>query len=178
MALAEALQTCAPDVVFSLLGTTQARAREAARTGQKADYEAVDVGLSLMLLEAAATLPKRPRFVYLSSIGAGPGARGAYLQARARVEAAVQTSHVPWTIARPSFITGPDRDERRPMERVGATVSDAVLGLFGALGARKLAARWASTTNTALAAALVDAALDPAAAGRILESEELHGSSS
>lgn len=157
-ALQAALRACAPTLVFSLLGTTQARARAAVRAGgAPSDYEAVDVGLSLQLLEAVKGLPVRPRFVYLSSAGAGPGARGAYLQARARVEAAVMASGVPYTVARPSFITGSDRDESRPGERIGAVVSDAALGVLGLLGARRLAARYKSTTNTALAAALVRA---------------------
>jgi hypothetical protein len=41
------------------------------------------------------------------------------------------------------------------------------------LGARGLAARWRSTTSGTLAAALVRLALDPAAEGRVVESDEL-----
>lgn len=175
-AMRAALRACAPNVVFSLLGTTQARARAAARAGgAPADYAAVDVGLTLQLLAAAQALPVRPRFVYLSSIGAGPNARGAYLQARARVEAELRAGGVPFTIARPSFITGSDRDESRPGERISAAVGDTALAVIGVLGGRRLAERWSSTSNTALAAALVRAALDPAAADRVLESEALRG---
>lgn len=173
-AIAEALRRVAPTQVYALLGTTVARARAAERAGEApADYEQVDVGLTLRLLAACRALPRPPRFVYLSSIGVHPDARGAYLQARARVEDELRKSGVPYTIARPSFITGPDRDESRPLERAGAAVSDAALSLLGVFGAKRLAARFRSTTNVALAAALVRAASDPAAENRVLESEQL-----
>ena len=51
------------------------------------------------------------------------------------VERAVAGSGLPYAIARPSFITGPDRDEFRPGERIGAMVSDAALArTFDACG--------------------------------------------
>lgn len=172
-AIAAALRRCAPTQVYALLGTTQAKARASVRAGQPpADYERVDVGMTLTLLHAARSLPRPPRFVYLSSIGAGPGARGAYLQARSRVEAELIASGVPYTIARPSFITGSDR-EGRLLERASATLVDGMLTVFGALGARRLAARWGSMTGAALAGALVDAAGDPAAENQVLEAEAL-----
>jgi hypothetical protein len=59
-------------------------------------------------------------------------------------------------------------------ERVGAGAIDLALGAASLLGMKRLAARYRSTTNTALAAALVRLAGDPAAAGRIVESEDLH----
>jgi nucleoside-diphosphate-sugar epimerase len=173
-AIEAALRRVAPTQVYALLGTTVARARAAERAGEApADYERVDVGMTLMLLNACRTLSNPPRFVYLSSIGAHPRARGAYLQARARVEEELRRSGVPYTIARPSFITGPDRDESRPLERAAATVGDAALSLLGAFGARRLAARWRSTSNVSLAEALVRAAADPAAENSVLESEQL-----
>lgn len=173
-AIAEALRRVAPTQVYALLGTTVARARAAVKAGvAPADYQQVDVGLTLMLLNACRTLPRPPRFVYLSSTGVHPQVRGAYMQARARVEDELRKSGVPYTIARPSFITGPDRDEARPLERAGAAVSDAALSVLGLLGARRLAARYRSTTNVALAAALVRAAGDPAAENRVLEADEL-----
>lgn len=65
-----------------------------------ADYERVDVGLTLMLLEAALAAGNRPRFVYLSAAGVrGLHDGNAYIRARRRVEAAVQASGLPFTIA-------------------------------------------------------------------------------
>ncbi len=79
---------------------------------------------------------------------------------------------LPYLIARPSFITGPDRAEFRPGERLGARVSDALLGLARLMGARRLWAHYRSTTAAVLAGALVRSAGDPRT-NRILESEEL-----
>ena len=155
--------------------TTRAGGGAAARPGAApADYERVDVGLTLMLLAAAQAAGNRPRFVYLSATGVrGPADGNAYMRARGRVEAAVRSSGLPFTIARPSFITGGDRDESRPMERVGAAVTDATLGLVGLLGGSRVRDRYRSTTNTALAAALVRSAADPRALDRVLDSEDL-----
>jgi uncharacterized protein YbjT (DUF2867 family) len=157
-----------PTLLFALLGTTRTRA---AREG--ASYETVDYGLTAMLLRAALAADLRPRFVYLSAAGVGPRAAGAYMQVRWRFERELAASGVPYTIARPSFITGPDRDEDRPAERFAARASDGLLALAGALGGRKLRDRYHSTTNAVLGEALVRLALDPAAANSIAEGAAL-----
>ena len=163
-----------PDVVFALLGTTRARARrERAETGRDAGYEAVDYGLTMMLLAAARACGSEPRFVYLSAIGVQEGTTNPYLAVRARVEAALREGGLPYTIARPSFITGPDRDEFRPAERVGAWLVDGVLSGLAHLGSTRLRERYGSMTNVVLAEALVRVALEPGMAGRVVESEEL-----
>ncbi len=163
-----------PTVVFALLGTTKARARAAERVGAaSADYQAVDWGLTMLLVEAAQAVAAK--VVYLSSAGADARSRSAYLAVRGRVEARLEASGRPFVSARPSFITGPDRDEPRAAERLGAAVADGVLGLAGALGARRLRDRYRSTTNVALARALVRLGLDDGAAG-IFESEALRDS--
>ncbi len=173
-ALTATLVRCKINQVFVLIGTTKARAQAAARAGQApADYDRVDVGLSLLLIAAAVAANTQPRVVYLSATGVRDRGGNAYMQARARVEAALRTSGLPFTIARPSFITGPDRDESRPLERIGAVVSDAVLAGIGLVGGRRLRDRYRSTTNAALATALIDLAADPEAAGRTVESEDL-----
>jgi uncharacterized protein YbjT (DUF2867 family) len=155
-ALKAALLRAAPTQVYALLGTTQKRARAAAAAGAPpADYTAVDVGLTLMLLRAAAALPEAPRFVYLSSLGADPDARGAYLRARGQVEQQLRQSTLPYTIARPSFISGSDRPESRPAERISALLADGVLGVLGALGARTLRDRLRSNSAQGLARALI-----------------------
>ncbi len=171
-AMAETLRRLRPDLVFALLGTTRARGRVAAARGAVDTYESVDYGLTRLLLDAAVAAGHGPRFVYLSSVGVGPGSRNPYLAVRARLEADLRASGLPFTIARPSFITGPDRDEDRPMERLGAGAVDAVASALGALGLRSVE-RWRSTTPGTLAGALVRLALDPAAAGRVVESEAL-----
>ncbi|MCB9506981.1 MAG: NAD(P)H-binding protein [Myxococcales bacterium] len=173
-ALASRLTELRPDVVFALLGITRAgAAREKKRTGVEPSYETIDYGLTVLLLDAISDAGLSPRFVYLSSLGTSATASGEYLRWRWKAEERVRKSGLPFTIARPSFITGDERDEDRPGERIGAAVASVVLGASAALGAKRFAKRYGSRTNTQLASALVDAALDPAKANRTLESEEL-----
>jgi len=175
-ALIATLARIRPDAVFALLGTTKARTREASKRGDdpsKLGYEAVDYGLTAMLLRAVRAAEVRPRFVYLSSAGVKEGSTNAYLEVRARFERELRESGVPYTIARPSFITGPDREEDRPMERLGSAVADAGLGLLGALGAKKLRDRYRSNTAGTLGASLVRHAFEATSANVVLESERL-----
>jgi uncharacterized protein YbjT (DUF2867 family) len=170
-AMAATMARLEPSVVFALLGTTRKRAR---RSGDPNEgYETVDYGLTRLLVDAAAGTGAR--FVYLSSAGVSDRSRSAYLSARAKAEQAVRASGLPFVIARPSFITGPDRDDGRPGERVGAAVADGALAIAGIFGARKLRARYRSTSNLTLADALVRLALDPDAANSVVESEGLRG---
>jgi nucleoside-diphosphate-sugar epimerase len=169
-ALAATLAERRPSVLFALLGTTRARAT---REGTAAPYETVDYGLTRRLLDAALAAGLACKVVYLSAAGVSPTARGAYLAVRWRLEGELRGCGLPYVIARPSFITGPDRDEPRAGERVAAAATDALLGIAGALGARRLRDRYRSTTNVILADALVRLALNPAATAVIAESEAL-----
>lgn len=175
-ALTATLRRLQPALVFALLGTTRARIKAVARVGQDPlaqTYEAVDYGLTALLLRAAKAGGANPRFVYLSAAGVNPKSRSPYYRARVKLEEELQASGLPYLIARPSFISGPGRDEARPGERIGSALIDGALALAGALGAKRFQARYASTTNTVLAQALVRLALDPAAANRVFESEAL-----
>jgi nucleoside-diphosphate-sugar epimerase len=173
-ALTAAVVEAAPDAVFGLLGTTRAKASAAARRGEDATYEAVDRDLTLMLLRAARACPRPPRFVYLSSLGADLPRGNRYLQARHDVEQALMAqADLPWTIARPGFLTGPDREERRAFERVTAVVGDALMGALAAVGAPGLRDRYGSLSAADAAQGLVRVALDPAMAGRFVESPGL-----
>jgi len=175
-AMGSTLEALRPDCVFALLGTVRARMRKARAEGRDPSaesYEAVDYGLTRILLVAARECGASPRFVYLSAAGVKEDTIHPYYLARARMEQELAESGLPYAIARPSFITGPDRDDGRPAERAGAAAADALLGLAGLLGARKLRDRYASTTNVALARALVKLALAPQAGNRVYASEEL-----
>lgn len=175
-AMRDRLVALAPTLVFALLGTTKARAKAAARTGAPpADYEAVDYGLSAMLLQAASAVQPAPRFVYLSSIGVRDGARNPYLAVRARLERELREAPVHYIVARPAFITGDDREESRPVERWSARAGDAMLALAGRLGARSVEQRWASITGASLARGLVRLALDPMAVNLEVYSDRLRG---
>ncbi|MCX4243252.1 NAD(P)H-binding protein [Paraliomyxa miuraensis] len=173
-ALTRTLRTLRPTVVLALLGTTRARARREGK-GAVEGYEAIDHGLTMMLLSAARACGSGPRFVYLSAAGLSEGTRNPYMRVRVRVEQALREGELPYTIARPSFITGSERDESRLGERVGAVVADGLLGLAGMLGGRTLRDRYQSMTNVELAAGLVRVALDPGFENRVAEGEDLRG---
>lgn len=153
-ALAARLREAEVAQVYVVIGTTRTRARTDGVTGDI--YEAIDVGLTRIAVEAARASERRPRIVYLSSVGADPGARSAYLAARGRAEAIVTGAGLPWVIARPSFITG-DRDPRdsRRGERGALVIGDGLLAVAGLLGGKALRAKYRSTTADVLASALI-----------------------
>jgi uncharacterized protein YbjT (DUF2867 family) len=169
-ALSSALKTAAVTHVFCLIGTTRNRAKADSIKGNI--YEAVDLGLTRMLVTAAVSAGNKPRFLYLSSIGASTSASSAYLKARGQAEDVVRSSGLPWLIARPSIISGPGRDDTRPGERIAGSVADGALAIFGAPGAKNQRARYRSTTPEILAGALVRLTLD-GAADRVLDGDEL-----
>jgi len=168
--LTATLQWEKPDLVFALLGTTRKRARAAARDGVDAGYEAVDYGLTVMLIDACRGLDCR--FVYLSSIGVGPRAAGAYLKVRWRAEEHLRQSGLDWTIARPSTISG-DRDETRPGEATAAAVGDKLLKVARLFGASRAADTWASNTGRSLGYALARLSIDPAFSGQVVQGADL-----
>ena len=141
-----------PDQVYVLIGTTRNKAKSDAVQGNI--YEAVDLGLTRIAVEAARASEVKPRIVYLSSVGADASARSAYLKARGQAEDVVKGSGLPWVIARPSIITG-EREDGRLGERSAAVVGDGLLAVGGVLGARSLRARYRSTTPDVLASALI-----------------------
>ena len=165
-----------PTHVFALLGTTQARAKKEGLGGGSAAYDAVDIKLTELLIEAALRQAQPPRFVYLSSVGAESG-QGAYLAARKRIEdrltsSALPYTILPYTIARPSSIVG-ERDDARAMERFGVPLIEGALRVASVFGAKKTAGRYRAITGEALAAALVRLAFDPTWTRRIAEREDL-----
>lgn len=175
-ALAETMKRLKPAYIFALLGTTRARMKQAARQGldpQTQNYDSVDYGLTSMLIRGAKAGGSEPRFIYLSATGVSDRATSAYYVARRKAEKELMESGLAYTIARPSFIGGPGRDDKRRMEIIGILLANAFFDFAGFLGARKISARYRSTTNTILAKALVRLALDPKAENRIFESEEL-----
>ena len=172
-AIAQTLARLSPAYVFALLGTTRKRTRREAGRGVDSSYEAVDYGLTALLMDATRRAAPQARFIYLSSIGVTGPSANPYLDVRWRVESELKDSGLDYVIAQPSFITGADREERRPTERITAVLADGLLGVLGAVGARTLRDRYASLTGTQLGAALVAAALDPALGKRTLDAAQL-----
>lgn len=173
-AIAATMRAHAPTMIFALLGTTRSRARSEGMGAVQA-YARIDYGLTKWLIDAAVACEVPPRFVYLSAATVKPGTRNAYLAARVRCEDALRDSGLPWTIARPSFISGGDREESRPLERVGSVVGDAALAVVGLFGGGKMRDRYRSVDAATLGRGLVRVALDPAYAGRTVYAEELRG---
>jgi uncharacterized protein YbjT (DUF2867 family) len=142
----------APSQIYILIGTTRSRARSEQVQGDI--YEAIDLGLTQLAVDAVKHAATPTRIVYLSSVGADEGARSAYLRARGKAEALVRNAGLPWAIARPSLIMG-NRDESRPGSAVAAFVGDGLLALAGVMGGKQLRGRYRSTTADVLASALI-----------------------
>jgi len=156
-ALASTLARVEPTHVFALLGTTRRRMR--ADGEERNTYEAVDYGLTSLLLRATRAASPRARFVYLSSVGASE--RGsAYLRARGRIERELRESGLSWITARPAFVTGADREEARPAELIAGRTVDAFLRALALVGVRGPARRYGSLSGAALARALAALAED------------------
>jgi len=150
-----------PDRFFLLLGTTAAREKQAAASGAgEASQTTVDLGLTMLAIDAARTASPGTGLIYLSALGASASGNQ-YLRVRATIEAALAAGPNPFTVVRPSFITGPGRDEERIGERVGALAVDAFCTVLRVVGNRRRAARWASITGPALADILVGLAAQP-----------------
>jgi uncharacterized protein YbjT (DUF2867 family) len=105
------------DAVLSAIGTTRAQFAEGV------SYETVDFGTTVSLLAAAKRGNVR-HFVLMSSHGAGRPV-GPYLAWKAKAERAVIASGVPYTIVRPSFLTGGGRRFPR--------IADAAIGALGSV---------------------------------------------
>lgn len=163
-----------PTHVFALLGTSRKRARHSSREEERrAPYEAVDYALTSMLLKACVASGIRPRFVYLSSLGADASARNAYLRVRGRLERELRDSGIDFVVFRPSFITGPDREERRVAERIGAWVTDAMVRLMEIVRLGRFVRRLESIDASTLAGAMVAASVSPDSANAVLERDRL-----
>ncbi len=162
-----------PSVVFALLGTTRKRAHQEGKLGRDVSYASVDYGLTSLLIRAAQASSSCQRFVYLSAVGVKPTSSVPYLKARALAEAELQQSALPYTIARPSLITGQDRLEHRRGERIASVLSGGLLTAAGWLGARKFRDRYQALTGQVLARGLIRVATDPGCENQIVHTEEL-----
>jgi uncharacterized protein YbjT (DUF2867 family) len=164
-----------PDIVCGFLGITRAgAAREEKRTGKRPNYQEVDFGYTNMALQACRAHAPAARFLYLSSTGISDSEpSNAYMHARWVMEKELRASGQPWTIARPSFITGDNRQESRPAERFAGSLVGGIGGALRALGMPWVDDHWGPMTNEQLASALLNAATAPDCQNRILEAADL-----
>ena len=150
-----------PDRLFLLLGTTATRARAAhGAGGVDASQGAIDLGLTMLAIGTARVASPEAGLVYLSALGAS-ATGNEYLRVRATIEAALVAGPNPFSVVRPSFIAGDDRDEARPGERFAAAAVDALCAVLRLAGQRQHAAALASITGGELARILVDLAQQP-----------------
>lgn len=157
-AMGAAIERLQPTIVFALLGTTRARAD----FESDASYEAVDYGLTRLLLDAVRAHAPAALFVYLSAIGARESTRNRYLAVRGRLERELRESGLRHLVARPAFISGDDRDEPRPVERLAARILDGALAMAARMSGSGLRDRYASLSGSELGRGLVRLALTDA----------------
>ncbi len=170
------IKSLAPTLIFALLGTTKKRAAELKNKGgstQDESYEKIDFGYTALLIDAGVELSIQPRFVYLSSLGVSEKSPGAYMRARWKTEEHLRKSPLAYTIIQPCFISGIDRQENRPLERMGAIIGDSALSVLSLIGGGKLKAKYESIDAKTLAGAMVRLGLDSAAENTIVTSESL-----
>ncbi len=163
-ALAAAVRGC--DAVVSLVGTMRAR------FGAGDTYESADIGSTRQLTEAA-TRGDVPRFLLLSSFGAG--GMGAYLKMKGECERIVrETPGLRWTIFRPAALVSPEGGgEGTHGKREVPGVAIAAGGLMRRLpGLRGVVDDWRPMPLELLVAAMV-AVLENPRDGAILSGRDL-----
>lgn len=142
------------DTVFCCLGTTLRQA------GSESAFRAIDHDLVLAAAHRARELGVR-HFVLVSALGADPQSRVFYSRLKGETEQALQAMDWPQlTIARPSLLLGPRR-EQRLLEWLAAPVARLLLG------------KWRAISACTLARALWRLALEEGHGVRIVESDEL-----
>lgn len=159
-----------PTHIFHLAGSTLAQAKAEGFAGSAS---AKDLELFECLLQAALQLPEAPRFIYLSSRGAGQRSGSAYLRVRHQCEQLLVDSGLPYTIARPGLITGPDRSPPRTGERVAAALLHPLARAFELVGLGGVGARLRPFDATEVAFGLVHAGFNYTTIGRVLQADEL-----
>lgn len=113
-----------PKIAFCTLGTTIKKA------GSQSAFESIDHDAVVVFAKAALAKGARS-FVHVTSIGSDPNASSFYLRVKGQTERDVAALGFETVVAlRPSFLDG-DREESRPLERVGLSVARALGPVLG-----------------------------------------------
>lgn len=147
----------APEAAFCSLGTTIKRA------GSQEAFRAVDHDAVVTFAKAARQKGARV-FVHVTALGADAKSSVFYNKVKGEVEKAVEGLGFPSVyVLQPSILDG-DREESRPMERVGLAVGRALGPLLG---------KYRPTPAKAVAAAMVDAAKHAEPGAHVVDAEEI-----
>lgn len=157
----EALDGLAVEVAISTLGTT----RKAA--GSMAAFEAIDRHAVAAFARSAKAAGAR-QWMMVSSVGANPASRSAYLAVKGRAEADVLALGFDRSdIYRPGLLVG-ERKESRPAERLGIMLSPLINPLLvGSLD------RYRSIPAKAVAAAMAAVAGELGSGTAIYQNREI-----
>ncbi|CAN5701249.1 hypothetical protein BH09MYX1_BH09MYX1_38990 [soil metagenome] len=163
-ALRSAVRGC--DAVISFVGTMKKR------FAAGDTYESSDIGSTEKLTQAAVA-EKVPRFLLLSSYGAG--GMGAYLKMKEQCERIVQTSGLAWSIFRPSALVSPREGAEGTHGKRPNIMGSSYL--FGAVKAIPGLKGWGDDVRPipieVLCRAILAVLDDPAKDGRILQGRDL-----
>lgn len=161
-----------PSIVLCLVGVESPEAarvaeRAAGRSGTR--WDLTDYSLTRMLVAASSRASLRPRFVYLSGPDANESTRSDRGRARWKAEQAVRHSGLPWTIVRAPRVLGLGAEEASFGDRTATAALGVASTMLRVVGARALTVRWAPRTASDIAESVVDVALDPATANRVVD---------
>ena len=146
-------------VVFSCIGTTQARVK-----GDKDAYRKIDYDITLSIAKACKT-KNVSSFLYVSSAGSKRSSAGFYLKLKGEIDDAVTALNLPsTTILRPSLLLG-KRNEFRFVEKI----AQLVMPVFAFLLPKKLR----PISGEKVAKAMIDCAQKRQEGTRILENNDL-----
>ena len=105
-----------PAYVFCLLGSNPRRMGHRGKHGYNPfidGYEAVDNGLTTMMMRAVSSCGSNPRFIIASAVGADEDARNEMLAAKGKAETFLRNSSLRYTGIRIATLTGTPVEERR-----------------------------------------------------------------
>lgn len=147
----------AADVAFSCLGTTIKKA------GSQDAFRAVDQHAVVSFAKAAKAKGARV-FVHVSSLGASPRASSFYSRVKGETEAELEKLGFESVYAlRPSILDG-DREERRPLERVGLAFARALGPVLG---------KYRPTAASAVARTMIAKAKAAEPAAHVIEADAI-----
>lgn len=136
-----------PTVICSFIGTTKKKMKQVNKS-----YDDIDYKINAMLIQSVQKLSTAPLFIYVSSMGVEWAKWSAYLMARHKVEEDLKSSGLPHVILRPGILSGPTRTESRPLEHIGAVISQSMGQIASRLGWEQKADEWMPLRATEIGA--------------------------